>query len=303
MALYGFVIHIYKLPAIFEPRVLPEMNDLKEILSNRELATIVWIAIFIILFGFKKEVRKSILSLIKAFFVTSILSVILLLAIYTFGSVLILKHYGFWDLTLIKDTIFWFVGFAFMTLFKLDKAKQSSFFFNLLKDSFKLTIFLEFFLNFYTFSFITEMIIIPIFTTIFLMNLVSQNKDEYKPVNNLTSKIIGFVGLSYFGFALYKIIFHNQNIFSNHNLNTLVLPVLLTVLSIPFFYFTALYSNYERLFMRVKFMNKNVEIQRKLKKQILWKAKLNLNKLNKVDNELTGFDLYELTNIDEKNSR
>lgn len=276
------------------------MNDLKEIFSNRELATFVWIAIFIVLFSFKKEIRKSILQVIKSFFVTGILSIILLLAIYTLGSILILKYYRFWDLTLIKDTIFWFVGFAFMTLFKLDKAKEISFFLNVLKDSFKFTIFLEFFLNFYTFSFIAEMIIIPVFTTIFLMNLVSENKNEHKPVNKLTSKIIGIVGLIYFVFALYNLIFQNQNIFSNHNLNTLILPVLLTILSIPFFYFTTLYSNYERLFLRVKFMNENVEIQHKLKRQILWKAKLNLNKLSKLDNKLTGFNLYELTNIDEK---
>lgn len=276
------------------------MNDLKEIFSNRELATFVWIAIFIVLFSFKKEIRKSILQVIKSFFVTGILSIILLLAIYTLGSILILKYYRFWDLILIKDTIFWFVGFAFMTLFKLDKAKEISFFLNVLKDSFKFTIFLEFFLNFYTFSFIAEMIIIPVFTTIFLMNLVSENKNEHKPVNKLTSKIIGIVGLIYFVFALYNLIFQNQNIFSNHNLNTLILPVLLTILSIPFFYFTTLYSNYERLFLRVKFMNENVEIQHKLKRQILWKAKLNLNKLSKLDNKLTGFNLYELTNIDEK---
>lgn len=276
------------------------MNDLKEIFSNRELATFVWIAIFIVLFSFKKEIRKSILQVIKSFFVTGILSIILLLAIYTLGSILILKYYRFWDLILIKDTIFWFVGFAFMTLFKLDKAKEISFFLNVLKDSFKFTIFLEFFLNFYTFSFIAEMIIIPVFTTIFLMNLVSENKNEHKPVNKLTSKINGIVGLIYFVFALYNLIFQNQNIFSNHNLNTLILPVLLTILSIPFFYFTTLYSNYERLFLRVKFMNENVEIQHKLKRQILWKAKLNLNKLSKLDNKLTGFNLYELTNIDEK---
>lgn len=117
------------------------MNDLKEIFSNRELATFVWIAIFIVLFSFKKEIRKSILQVIKSFFVTGILSIILLLAIYTLGSILILKYYRFWDLTLIKDTIFWFVGFAFMTLFKLDKAKEISFFLNVLKDSFKFTIF------------------------------------------------------------------------------------------------------------------------------------------------------------------
>lgn len=278
------------------------MNELKEILSNREFATIVLLFLFILLCSFKKEVRTSIVHLIKAFFVKSILSIILLLGIYTLCSVAILKHYHFWDLTLMKDTVFWFVGFAFMTLFKLNNAKETSFFLNLLKDSFKLTIFIEFFLNFYTFSFVTEMIIIPIFTTIFLMNLVSQDKNEYKPVNKLTSTIISFVGFFYFGFALYKIIFHNQNIFSIHNLNTLTIPVLLTVLTLPFFYFTALYSNYENLFVRVKYMNKNVEIQRKLKKQILWKAKLNLNKLNKLNNELTGFGIYDLTNIKEKNS-
>jgi hypothetical protein len=134
------------------------------------------------------------------------------------------------------------------------------------------------------------------------MNLVSENKNEYKPVNKLTSKLIGMVGLFYLGFSIYKLIFQNQNIFSNHNLNTLILPVLLSALSIPFFYFTALYSNYERLFIRVEFMNKDLKIKRKLKRQILWKAKLNLNKLIKLDNNLSGFDLYEITNIEEKNS-
>lgn len=278
------------------------MNDLKEIFSNRELATLVWIIILLILFSLKKEIRKSIFNVLKCFFATKILSIVLLLAICTLGSVLILNYYQFWDLTLMKDTIFWFVGFAFMILFKLDKAKEVSFFINILKDSFKLTIFLEFFLNFYTFSFIAEMIISPFFTTIFLMNLVSENKNEYTPVNKLTSKLIGMVGLFYLGFSIYKLIFQNQNIFSNHNLNTLILPVLLTVLSIPFFYFTALYSNYERLFIRVEFMNKDLKIKRKLKRQILWKAKLNLNKLIKLDNNLSGFDLYEITNIEEKNS-
>lgn len=256
------------------------MNDLKEIFSNRELATLVWIIILLILFSLKKEIRKSIFNVLKCFFATKNLSIVLLLAICTLGSVLILNYYQFWDLTLMKDTIFWFVGFAFMILFKLDKAKEVSFFINILKDSFKLTF----------------------FTTIFLMNLVSENKNEYTPVNKLTSKLIGMVGLFYLGFSIYKLIFQNQNIFSNHNLNTLILPVLLTVLSIPFFYFTALYSNYERLFIRVEFMNKDLKIKRKLKRQILWKAKLNLNKLIKLDNNLSGFDLYEITNIEEKNS-
>ncbi|MFH7015860.1 hypothetical protein [Flavobacterium sp. FlaQc-47] len=144
------------------------------------------------------------------------------------------------------------------------------------------------------------MIIIPVFTFIFLMNLISENKDQYKPVFKLTKGIIALIGLFYVIFAIYKFIFYNENILSVHNLNALVLPILLTVLSIPFFYFLSLYSNYERLFLRVKFMNKDFEIQRKLKLQILKKANVNLDALKKIDENLTGFNLFELTDINQK---
>ncbi|KFF20347.1 hypothetical protein [Flavobacterium hydatis] len=276
------------------------IKNINEIFSNRELATIVWLAIILILINLNKEIRNSAFQVIKAFFVKQILLVFFLLAVYAFFIVLFLKYYRFWDFTLLKETLFWFFGFALMTLFKLEKANEASFFFKILIESFKLTIFLEFFLNFYTFSFVTEMIVIPIFTFVFLMNLISENKDEYKPVFKLTKIVIGFVGAFYIVFAIYKFIFHNENILSVHNLNSLILPVQLTILSIPFFYFLSLYSNYERLFLRVEFMNKDSAVQRNLKLQILKKANINLSKLKKIDEKLTGFNLFELTDINRK---
>jgi len=276
------------------------MVNLNEMFSNRELAIIVWFAIIFVLVILKKEIRKSTFQVAKAFFVKQILSVFFLLAIYTFWVVLILKYFYLWDFTLLKDTLFWFFGFAFMLMFDLEKAKETSFFLKILKDSFKVTVFLEFFLNFYTFSFIVEMIIIPIFTFIFIINLVSESNDKYMPVAKFTKVIIGLLGLVYILYAMNKFIFNNENIFGIHNLNALVLPALLTVLCIPFFYLTALYSNYERLFLRVRFMNEDLQIQRKLKMQILKKANLNLGKLKAIDKNIYGFDLFEVTDINKK---
>ncbi|KFF05834.1 hypothetical protein [Flavobacterium reichenbachii] len=276
------------------------MKQLQEIFSNRELALIIWTAIIGMFFAFKISFGKSFINLVRSFFAPKLTIVYLIMLLYTITILLILKYFDLWDFTLLKDSILWFTTFAIVTFFKIDKASNNGFFLKILNENFKLTLFLEFLSNFYSFNFWIEFFIFPFILIITLLKSVSELDSKNKMLTNLLSNIIAIIGLLYFVFAIYKTFHDYQNFFSVHNLNSLILPVLLSFVSIPLFYFLALYNTYEQLFLRLPIMNSDSKIQKKLKFQIFYKANLNLAKVNLLRDKLTNFDVKNVTDIQDK---
>jgi hypothetical protein len=128
------------------------MLEYINILSNREKALLVWILIVLIAMMLGKEIRKSIFGVFKALFVKQILAILGLFGLYVFASVSLLKLLGFWDASLLKDTILWAFG-AFVIMFKVDKAKDRNHFTDLIKDSIKWAVIFEFLVAFLYFQF------------------------------------------------------------------------------------------------------------------------------------------------------
>ena len=75
--------------------------------NNREIATAIWLLVIFILMLFKRDIRKSLLDVIKAFFKIKILSSIFLMIAYTTGIVFVLYQINFWNISLLKDTVVW----------------------------------------------------------------------------------------------------------------------------------------------------------------------------------------------------
>jgi hypothetical protein len=279
------------------------MEKLQEIFSNRELALLIWATFIIIFLLLKFSFGKSFVDVIRAFFAPKLSVAYFIMIIYTIIILYFLKIFGLWDFTLTKDVFLWFFTFAIVTFLKLNKASSNNFFIEILNETFKLTLILEFLSNFYTFSFWIEFFIFPFVLIITLLKTFSELDDKNNILTNFLSNIITIIGLFYFGFAIYKTFQDYQNFFSVHNLNSLILPVILSFLSIPLFYFLALYNTYEQLFLRLRIMNSDPQIQNKLKRQIIKKANFSLIKVNILRDKLINFDIHNVTDInDELNS-
>lgn len=139
------------------------MEKLQEIFSTRELALIIWTVIIVIFILIKVKIGDSFTRLIRAFFASKLSIAYLIMILYSIGILSLLKYFGLWDFTLIKDSILWFITFAIVTFFKIDKAYNNNFFLEILNETFKLTLFLEFVSNLYTFNFWIEFLIFPFF--------------------------------------------------------------------------------------------------------------------------------------------
>ena len=275
------------------------MEKLLEIFSTREIAFLVWILIVIAAMTFGAEIRKSMIGVLKSLFATKIFSIILLLLLYVTVVVFILWKNRLWDTFLFKDTIFWFFSFALVTFININKAEDNSFFKSLLKDCFKWTMFIEFLVNFYTFSLTTELIMFPIIVFVGLIQAFSQTDKKYQAVTNLFTKIIILIGTIYFLYALYKTIADYKTLFTTKNLFSLLLPIILTIAIVPFLYGLALFMKYETLLIRIRFMTNDNGKKTELKKAIFSAAKFNLSKLKVIDKGLNKFDLYNSNNIRE----
>ena len=249
-------------------------------LNNREVALIVWLIIFIILALTMVKVRRSIIGLIKTFFQSKLVFPITAMLFYIFGIVGILRIIGFWDLSALKDTVFWTIGTAFVAFFNLDKVgKEENFYKHLIVDNIKFIVILEFITNLYTFSLIVELIILPIIVFLFLMVEVAALRPEQKPVKKFFSILLALFGGFVLVFTIKEIVLDFQSFASLKNLRDLLLPPLLLIMLIPYLYFVALYMLYDSLFKHIGIANKQTDLIRYAKKKIFMACNVNLNKL------------------------
>lgn len=275
------------------------MQKLLEIFSTRELSLLLWTTVILIALLLVKSIRQSIFGIFKLFCSKQILPVFIALTIYTLLAVLFLKQFSLWDKSLIKDTIFWFISFAMVTFFTINKAKDTYFFKTILKECFKWTIFIEFLVNFYTFSLTTEIIMLPIIVAFAITQAVVQTDKKNEAVNKLLTNLLAIIGTAYIGYAVYKTITDFKDIWKFQNLEILLLPLLLTVLALPYFYFVALYMHYQELFINVDFLTNDGSLKTKLKRIIFLTANLNLNKLTSIKRKLRKTDLYNSADIND----
>ena len=266
--------------------------------NNREIAITFWLVAFLGYLLFNKGVRKSIISLIKTFFSLKLQVVFLSIAVYVYLILYLLALVHFWKYDLLKDTIFWFFGVAFLLVFKITDKVDTALFKKTIKDSWKLTIFIEFILNLYVFSLPVELIITLIILLLSMMQPFTERDKKYKELNGYITKILSLIGIVFLFFALYQTATQYKDFLSWENIRSILLPPILTLLYIPFLYLLAVIFQYELLFVRIKMMSKNNKpFYRHLKLHIFKTAKLSLKKINAISSWVAKVDLHTVKNI------
>lgn len=265
------------------------------IFNNREIATAIWLVVLFIFMLAKKEIRKSLLDVIKAFFKIKILIPVILMIIYIFGTLLVLYQINLWDISLLKDLIIWFIFTGLVLVFNsITSKKEESFFRKYIIDNIKIVIIIEFIINTYTFSLMGELFFIPFMTIIAMLDVVAKSDIKYLSVSNLLKGVQIIIGILILVYALFNAISDYNNLGSFGTIKDFLLAPLLTLIFLPFVYITVLISKYELLFIRMEFgSKKSKKLQKYMKRKIIWYCLLSLEKTNAVSN-----NLYKLMDIE-----
>ena len=162
------------------------------IFSTREIAVIFWCLIFVCLMLINKEIRKSIVEIIKSLFSKNIIIPFLIILIYLkLLIILFIFKFKMGQYIDLKEVLLWVLFSGIPLCYGVVNNKPDRHYIKeIIKDNIKFIILLEFIVSTFTFSLKMELVIVPLFTLLFLLEVVSSMKREYKDVNKLISYIL-----------------------------------------------------------------------------------------------------------------
>jgi hypothetical protein len=199
----------------------------------------------------------------------------------------ILSLLGYWDVSMVKATVFWFIGSALVVLFNINKAlREEEFFLNVFMDNIKLVLVIELLANFHVFSFVTELVILPLIVLFALLKAYSEAKAEYKQIGKLMNGALTIIGLVFLSLSI-KDAFNNIGNFASYTtLKSFLLPIILSISFLPCVYVIAVVMEYELLFIRLRKFLKNKDDLAFSKRRIMLKGLISLKKLKQLSSNI-----------------
>lgn len=259
------------------------MRSVIDVLSNRELALIIWGAIGLAFACIRFWPEVS--NVLRAFFVRQIVTPLLLMAVYVACIILILKSVGLWDIGLLKDTIFWFVASATVTMFvSIQKRKENpSFFRELLIDNFKVAIVLEFVVDTFVMPLGWELLMVPVAFFLGAIKAIVDSREENAILRKPINFLIACLSLWILGYAMLELIAGFKQFTTLETFKEFLISPLLTVGSIPFYFLFALWGNYEELFIRTPlWLRERPELVKYANLQSMLHCGFNLRRLSRL---------------------
>ena len=243
-----------------------------DIFNDREIAIGIWILIFSVCAVSNNSKRAAIPGLLKSFFcslkiLVSLALMIGCIALIVFG----LSSANFWDMSQLKNTIFWGLTVAFVSMSHLPRMTEDSRYFrNAVKDSFKLVVILEFVIAFHTFPLFVELLVVPVASMLVSMQILADGKKEYSGLAVLIDKLVTIFGGVLITYAGYMLVTEPKTFFQTGTLTDFALPIVLTLLFLPFMFILALYACYENAFLRIDFWYGSHALRRHAKRTALF---------------------------------
>jgi len=153
-----------------------------------------------------------------------------------------------------------------------------------LKDQFGLIIILEFIAGFYAFNIIGELILVPLIIFLSMIKAVAATKKEWLSVKKLTDGFIAAIGIYVLLFSVSRMVGDLNSFATIHTLKTFLLPIIFTLIYLPFVYVVALFAEYEMLFVRLEhvWFKNNKTLIKYAKRQVFNMCLLDLRKVKKL---------------------
>ncbi|TAJ47312.1 MAG: hypothetical protein EPO52_12495 [Herbiconiux sp.] len=228
-------------------------------LSDREIASLIWLGISVTCFLLIPHLRRSIGPsagrVLKTFFVWRIQVVLIAYLLWAALVVWLASAVGFWRLDLLKDTVLIVFGGGLATLFTAYKIDSGS---SLLSKTIRETVGLSalavFFVGLASFSLIAELILQPIIVLIVLLGTYASSQANAKPVSILCTVLTSIYGLVAIIWTITQLFQPETDVTSI--VLTFCLSLWLPIALAPFMYVAALMMNLGTIFIHPKAMSR-----------------------------------------------
>lgn len=222
------------------------MQSLFTIFNSREQALIVWILVIIIWSFSSDKIRPNTISVLKAFFAPKVIWVLVACWIYTAFILLIANNIGWWNQSMLKDSIIWMLMTVIILIMKVvSKGSKTSSLWEIFKDVVQPIVIAEFIINLSPFGFFWELLLLPLITFIYLLILFGQRNPEHTIVVNFFNFVLACWGLYIIIWSIYQIVINFNSIDKHQEGLNFFHPIWITIAFLPCLYGIMLYSRYD----------------------------------------------------------
>lgn len=186
-------------------------GNMFDLFTTREISTAIWIIVLLIILLMSKKIRSSTKNVLQIAFSKQLLIPLLPVLIYPIILTFLFSRTAIWKIYYCKDIILWVVFVGIPLYFGVVQKKSlDDYFKRIIIDNLKFIALVEFFLSIFSFSFVTELILVPVITMLALLDAVAGIKEEYQLVKKYTSRILTIAGLFIF-YQSFKVAINNYN--------------------------------------------------------------------------------------------
>lgn len=230
-----------------------------EVFSTREVASAIYLILFLIYALTNMKDYTVFTNLFKAAFKKVLVLPILCLLAFAGLIVYGLRLFPFWNWVLIKDVIIWVLFVATPIFFRAATNKKTTDdpFKKMVLNNFIGSAIIEFFIGAFTFSFWSELFIVPVFTLLILLQNFDRKNEKYASVHKLLDGVTIITGLLLFVCTINKAI---DVIAQDGIVDVLIsfcIPIVFSIAFLPIVYFIAVKALYHDLFVRIRVRNKD----------------------------------------------
>jgi hypothetical protein len=217
------------------------------IFTPREIAIAVWLGIGLIFVI--RVAGKPLLAVLRVVTRRIILRLIGAALAYLGLWIAVLAHFGFWELSNLKTTILWALTTASVRVAKgVNADKEPKFFSKTLRETLSVAFIVEFLVENYNFSVWIELILVPSVWFLAVLLGVAKGDRKLRPANTVLEWMLVLFMLSYVGHAVYEVSQHIREVATVDTVRELFLPVVLSLLFMPFLFALNVYSVYQQIF-------------------------------------------------------
>jgi hypothetical protein len=261
-----------------------------DVLSTREVATAIWLFVFIYFVFVNSKTKESAFQVVKIACSKQLATPFVIMILYAVILVISFAKLPIWKIAYIKDILIWvfFVGVP-VCFGAVTRNVDSEYFKKIVLNNLKFAVIVEFFINTFTFSLIVELILIPILTFLFIFDAVPDTKEEYLPAKKLSSMLLPIIGFGVLGFAFKNAIYTYNNLGVADLLVKFFIPIVFSTFYIPVAYSFAIYSKYQMMFIRMSFREpKDKKVKLKHRLMVIKKCGLSYKKICMFEKEFAN---------------
>ena len=254
-------------------------------LNNRELATLIWMAVFIGYVFFKDldgRATNALIQLLHAFFSPKIIMVVAWATFWIALCVWALHYVGAWEFANLKTTLLWGVAFAFVTVLDVGRISEDhAYFRKTVRDTISAAVVLTFIAEAYSFSLASELILIPLLTMMSGVKVISENHTMHAQAGKLATTILIMAGAAYVGYGMYGVVSDFQTFATWNTVREFFIPIVLSLLFLPYLYVVSVVVSYEMNFVALQWAVKDNALRRYAKVQAITRFRLDLDGLRR----------------------